>query len=230
MEAETIKVVLLGDSEADKTGLINNFIYHKYDPDRNASLSAQYVSKTIEFPDSGNSIKFDIWDTPGQEKFRSIPQIFYMDAKAIILVYDITSRNSFESIKNTWYEEVKKNCKQNPILAVVANKAELYESQMVSHDEGAEFAKSIGAIFQTVSKLSDSGVNELFYNIGMTYLTGNRNYYYDSLKKKEEEYRKKRDEEWKKNSEIEMNLGKEKEKDQEKEKEKEKKDKKCLCY
>ena len=218
---ETIKVVLLGDSGVDKTALIDNLIYHRFNPDISNSLSAQFVSKTVDFPDSGISIKFDIWDTPGEEKFRFVPKIFYMDAKAIIFVYDITCRNSFKSIQNIWYEEVKNNCKTNPILAVVANKAELYNYQQVSDEEGAEYAESIGAIFQTASKLSDTGVNELLYNIGKTYLTGNRNYYYDSLKKKEEENYKKKEEK-QKNSKKEKKL--------EKEKEKEKEEKKCLCY
>ena len=221
---ETIKVVLLGDSGVDKTALIDNLIYHRFDPDRSNSLSAQFVSKTVDFPDSGISIKFDIWDTPGQENFRSVPKIFYMDAKAIIFVYDITCRNSFKSIQNIWYEEVKNNCKTNPILAVVANKAELYNYQQVSDEEGAEYAESIGAIFQTASKLSDTGVNELLYNIGKTYLTGNRNYYYDSLKKKREEYYKKREEYYKKKEEKQKNSKKENKLGKEKE------EKKCLCY
>jgi len=193
-EQESIKVVLLGESGVGKTSIISQFTTHKFDPHRETSLSAQFVSKSVDFPDIGQSIKFDIWDTVGQEKYRSIAKIFYKDAKVIIFVYDITTQFSFDGIKNYWYEETKANWDGNPILAVVANKVDLYEAQKVSHNEGKEFAEKIGAIFQTTSALSDSGISTLFENVGKTYLIPGFDYQ-SGDKKAQEMYMKKKQQE-----------------------------------
>ena len=104
----TIKVVLLVATCVGKTCIISQFVSHQFDLHQVTSLSAQYVSKTIEFPDLGLSIKFDIWDTAGREKYISVSKCFYTDAEVIILVYDITSINSLDEIKLYWYKYVKK--------------------------------------------------------------------------------------------------------------------------
>ena len=191
---ESIKVVLLGESGVGKAELISQFVAPKFDPHRETSLSAQFISKTLEFPELGQSIKFDIWDTVGQEKYRSLSKIFYKDAKVIILVYDITSKSSLEELKNYWYKEVKYNNDNNPILAVVANKIELYNYQEVSNQEGKEFADKIGAIFQTTSTINDSGVNTLFDNIAKTYLIPGYDYKIGYSKEQEEFIKKKKSE------------------------------------
>ncbi len=193
-EPESAKVVLLGESGVGKTSIISQFITHKFDPHRETSLSAQFVSKTMDFPDIGQSIKFDIWDTVGQEKYRSLAKIFYKDAKVIIFVYDITTEYSFESIKNYWYDETKANWDGSPILAVVANKIDLYNEAKVSNNDGKAFAEKIGAIFQTTSALSDSGISTLFENVGKTYLVPGFDYK-SGDKKAQEEFMKKKQEE-----------------------------------
>ena len=190
-DPDSIKVVLLGESGVGKTSIISQFTSHKFDPHRETSLSAQFVSKTLDFPDLGQSIKFDIWDTVGQEKYRSLAKIFYKDAKVIIFVYDITTEFSFEGLKNYWYEETKANWEDSPILAVVANKIDLYNEIKVSNNEGKEFAEQIGAIFQTTSALSDSGITQLFENIGKTVLVPGYDYK-SGDKKAQEEFMKKK--------------------------------------
>ena len=193
-EPEALKVVLVGESGVGKTSIISQFTTHKFDPHRETSLSAQFISKTVEFQDLGKSIKFDIWDTVGQEKYRSLAEIFYRDAKVVIFVYDITTENSLKGLKDYWYQEVKSKSTGKPLLAVVANKIDLYKDQKVGNNEGMAFAEEIGAIFQTTSALSDSGINTLFDNIGKTYLVPGFDYkatdkkaQEDFLKKKQEE-------------------------------------------
>ena len=197
-EPESIKVVLVGESGVGKTSIIQQFTTKKFDPHRETSLSAQFISKTVNFQDLGKEIKFDIWDTVGQEKYRSLAKIFYKDAKVIVFVYDITTEYSFNELKNYWYEETKSNTDGNPILAVVGNKIDLYKDQKVSNNDGKEFADKIGAIFQTTSAQSDSGISTLFDNIGKTYLVPNFDYratdktaQENFLKKKQEENNKK---------------------------------------
>ena len=199
-DPESIKVVLLGEAGVGKTSIISQFTTKTFDPHRETSLSAQFISKTLDFPDLGQSLKFDIWDTVGQEKYRSLAKIFYKDARVIIFVYDITTANSFQSIKDYWYNETKDNWDEKPILALVANKIDLYQNQKVSNNDGKAFAQEIGAIFQTTSALSDSGITTLFENIGKThlipgydYLSGDKKAQEDFMKKKQEESGNKKD-------------------------------------
>lgn len=206
-EPESIKVVLLGESGVGKTSIISQFTTHKFDPHRETSLSAQFISKTIEFKDINQSIKFDIWDTVGQEKYRSLAKIFYKDAKVIVFVYDITTEFSFEGLKTYWYEETKANSDNSPILAVVANKIDLYAEQKVSNNDGKAFADEIGAIFQTTSALSDSGITTLFENIGKTYLIPGFDYKAGDKKAQEEFMKKKQEEEDGKRARKKANKG-----------------------
>ena len=166
---EQVKVVLLGESGVGKTSIIAQFTSGKFDPDCVTSLSAQFISKTIEFENLQKAIKFDIWDTAGQEKYRALAKIFYKDAKVIILVYDITDQKSFDELKNYWYEMVNSNADKDAMIAIVANKNDLYDNAQISQEEGLAYAKSIGAIFQSTSAKSDSGINTLFDNIGQKY-------------------------------------------------------------
>ena len=202
-EPEAIKVVLVGESGVGKTSIISQFTAHKFDPHRETSLSAQFISKTVEFQDIGKAIKFDIWDTVGQEKYRALAEIFYRDAKVIIFVYDITTPFSFEELKKYWYEETKSKCTGKPLLAVVANKIDLYNDQKVSNNEGMTFAEEIGAIFQTTSAQSDSGITTLFDNIGKTYLVPGFDYRATD-KKAQEDFLKKKQEEDNKNEKKKM--------------------------
>ena len=219
-EPEAIKVVLVGESGVGKTSIISQFTAHKFDPHRETSLSAQFISKTIDFQDIGKSIKFDIWDTVGQEKYRALAEIFYRDAKVIVFVYDITTAYSFEELKKYWYQETKSKSTGNPLLAVVANKIDLYNDQNVSNNDGKAFAEEIGAIFQTTSALSDSGISTLFDNIGKTYLIPGFDYKATD-KKAQEEFLKRKKEEDNKNEKkkrekrgmkLEENKGEEKKK------------------
>ena len=166
---ETVKVVLLGEAGVGKTCIISQFISGIFDPDTISSLSAQFITKTLDYKKYNKSIKFEIWDTAGQERFRSLAKIFYKDAKVICLVYDITSKKSFEELKNFWYEQqTKLNVDGEPIFAVVGNKYDLYETKQVD-EEAKNFAKSIGAIFQYTSAKDTTGINELFNNLGEKY-------------------------------------------------------------
>ena len=79
----------------------------------------------------GDTYQLDIWDTASQERFRSLGKNFYKDAYIVLLVYDITRLESFENLKNIWYKELNENVEQNPIIAVVGNKSDLYEEDEI---------------------------------------------------------------------------------------------------
>ena len=118
-------------------------------------------------------MQFDLWDTAGQEKYRSISMIFYKDAKIAILVYDITRRETFEQIKEYWYKQVKESSTSDIIIAVVGNKCDLFDKEQVKEEEGKEFSNQIGAIFKSTSCFHNVGIQELFKDIGIKFLNSN---------------------------------------------------------
>ena len=204
MDIDVAKVVLLGESGVGKTCIIKQFTENKFDIDELVSLSAQFVSKTLNFADEKKQIKFDIWDTVGQERFRSIAKIFYKDAKVIILVYDITSKKTFDALNNFWYGELRNNCNEKLIYAVVGNKNDLYMRQQVPVSEGKKLAKNLGGIFQVTSAKTSEGIKKLFENIGKKLL--NPDYKFDENDNDaREKYNKKKEEENNTKIRIKMN-------------------------
>ena len=175
------------------------------------SSSAQFLTKTINLNEN-TSIKFDIWDTAGQEKFKSLAKIFYKDAKVIILVYDITNKPSFETLKNYWYKEIMDNSISDLILAIVGNKSDLYENEQVTDKEGKLFAKEINAIFKSTSALSNRGINSLFTDIAKKCLDPNYDYLAED-KKMQEEYNQRKINEMNERNKGKINLNNNKEND-----------------
>ena len=110
-DIKSYKVVLVGESGVGKTSINNRFIKGIFRNDEVPTTSAAYSEKTLKFDEyKGIKIKFDIWDTAGQEKYRSIGKIFYNDADIAIIVYDITNKDSFEEIKKYWYKQLEEFC------------------------------------------------------------------------------------------------------------------------
>ena len=163
-DEEENKVILLGESGVGKTCIINQFINGKFDEKLLTTLSAQFCRKKFEFP-GDKIISLDIWDTAGQEKFRSLNRIFYKNAKAVVLVYDITDKKSFDEIKNYWYGQIRQNCENNVIIAIAANKSDLSDEREVPEDEGVEFANKIEAIYSSTSAKDNTGIKYLFETI-----------------------------------------------------------------
>ena len=161
-----IKCVLLGETAVGKSSLINRFVSNTFKSDFTSTMVGYCSTKQVYYEKIDQKINYEIWDTAGQEKYRSLTKIFYQDSKVTLLVYDITRKDSFEAIKNYWYTEVRDNSPQDVIIAIVGNKSDLYEYEEVTEDEAKEFAKSVNAIYQQTSACNGSGVKELFDMIG----------------------------------------------------------------
>ncbi len=164
------KVVLLGESAVGKTSIISRYVTNSFSEFLMSTTGATYANKKVEI-DSEHKIKFQIWDTGGQERFRSLARIFYQNTSVAILVYDITRKETFDKLKDFWIGELKENSPQDIILAIVGNKSDLYENEQVSLKEGQELAQSINAIFMSTSALSASGIEELFKEIAHEYIS-----------------------------------------------------------
>ena len=158
------KVVLVGETGVGKTNLITRYIYNTFDQNQVSTVSATYAKKTIKRND-GNEIILQIWDTAGQESYRGLTQLFYRNAAGIIIVYDITRKNTFEEIKNYWLKQVKENASKEAKIAIVGNKNDLFTKGEVDEEECRAFAEKIGAMFQLTSALNSNGVDKLFEDL-----------------------------------------------------------------
>ena len=172
---ETLKVVLIGESGVGKTCIINRYLNNTFEEEGMSTTGASYASKTMLFPVYNKAIKSEIWDTAGQEKFKALTKIFYKDSDVAILVYDITRKESFEELKNYWYNEIKNNSPNNCIVSIAANKFDLYNEEKVSEDEARKFAKEKGLMFRCTSALTAEGIDDLFKDVGSKYLDPNYN-------------------------------------------------------
>ena len=168
------KVVLLGEMLTGKTSLISRLVDNTFNYNETSTFVASNFSKEIEYSEfNGITLTLQIWDTAGQEKFRSVNKIFYKEAAVVILVYDITNERSFEQLKTYWYQEVKQKGEKNVVFAVAGNKCDLFSDEKISEKEGREFANEIGAVFFQTSPLSNINVSELFKEVGKVYLQKN---------------------------------------------------------
>ena len=164
------KAVIVGDSGVGKTCLLSRYISNTFDKDSITTFCPTYVTKELVFPDLDKKLNLDIWDTAGQELYKTLSKLFYKDAAIGILVYDISNKSSFDSIKNYWYKELKNNGLDNMIFNLVGNKYDLYETEQVKEDEAREYANSINAGFYLTSAKYNNNVEELFVESGRKFL------------------------------------------------------------
>ena len=171
-EDQTIKckVVLLGKSGVGKTSIISRYTTNVFKESLMTTPGANFITKNVNFPKANKTIKFEIWDTAGQERYRSLAKVFYNNASACILVYDITNKDTFNDIVNYWIPELKENTPKDTILALAGNKSDLYLEEQVNDNEGKNLAKNINAIYLRTSAKLNSSIDELFNNIGNKYL------------------------------------------------------------
>ena len=146
---DDIKIVLLGDVGVGKTNLMNVFFKQEFKNDPFSTTNPYCLQKEIKR--GKNTYTYSIWDTAGQEKYRSITKQFIRDAKIILLVYAIDNRKTFDDIDD-WINFVKENKGGDKcLMALVANKCDLIDDQKVSDEEGEEFAKKFGFEFLITS-------------------------------------------------------------------------------
>ena len=163
-----IKMILLGESGVGKSSIISRYVHDKFNPNIPLSTAMFFFCKTI---DKNNiKIKLNIWDTMGQEKFRSISNLFLKETRIVILVYSITSKESFKNL-DYWLNLYKDNLDEETILGIAANKSDLILNQEVSEDEGREYAKKNGGIFGLISvKDNRVGVDKFIDTLIEAYL------------------------------------------------------------
>ena len=110
---------------------------------------------------NGKNVKLQIWDTAGQERFKNITASYYRGGNGILVVYDITDRESFNNL-NSWLIEIEKSANKNVYKILIGNKCDLEEKRAVTYQEGKDFADSNGMKFIETSAKTCQQVNEAF--------------------------------------------------------------------
>ena len=166
-DIESFKVVLVGESGVGKTSIITQFIDQTFQEDQQSTTGGTFSTKSVKCGNN-KTLKFEIWDTAGQERYRSLTKMFYKDWNAAILVYDITRKDSFEQLKLYWAEQIKE-CPENIIVVIAANKNDLIQKEEVDEEEARKFASDLGAIFVGTTATQVESINELFKEIAKKY-------------------------------------------------------------
>jgi small GTP-binding protein len=157
-----IKVVLLGDTAVGKSSLVLRFVTNCFERYSESTIGASFMSKVIVL--DGHAVKLQIWDTAGQEKYRSLAPMYYRNAAAAIVVYDITQAQSFVTLKN-WVKELQTLGPEKVVIAICGNKLDQEDRREVSRDEAEAFAKEVGALHIETSAKTAANVNKLFESL-----------------------------------------------------------------
>ena len=171
----TLKTVLIGETSVGKTSIINRFIHNQFYQNFGPTMSGTCATKEIYYEQYNKILKYEIWDTAGQERYRALTKMIYKDASIVILVFDITRKDTFEEIRDFWINQVKENSKEDIIISLVGNKEDNYEYEDIDNYSIEEFVKKINCIYQRVSAKSGFGIDNLFYDIGLKYLEPEKN-------------------------------------------------------
>jgi Ras-related protein Rab-5C len=162
------KIVLLGETNTGKTSIATRFAQNTFAPRTESTIGAAFLSQTCRIPGRSESIKFEIWDTAGEERYASIAPLYYRGAAAAIVVYDVTSKSSFERAQD-WIVELQKEC-PGIVIALAGNKCDLFSKREVSEDEVKEYSKEVGVIFLETSAKTDFCVGTLFEQVAIALL------------------------------------------------------------
>lgn len=154
--------VFLGDQSVGKTSVITRFMYDKFDASYQATIGIDFLSKTLYLED--RTVRLQLWDTAGQERFRSLIPSYIRDSSVAVVVYDVTSRASFDSVPR-WVQEVRAERGGDVVVFVVGNKTDLVERRQVSIEEGDARARELGVSFVETSAKAGFNVKALFRKI-----------------------------------------------------------------
>ena len=153
------KYIIIGDTGVGKSCILLQFTDKRFQPVHDLTIGVEFGAKMINL--DGKAIKLQIWDTAGQESFRSITRSYYRGACGALLVYDITRRETFKHLKQ-WLDEAKQNSNPDMVIMLIGNKIDLDSRRAVSTKDGEEFAKHHGLFFMETSAKSAENIEKAF--------------------------------------------------------------------
>ena len=153
------KVVLIGDMKVGKTNIVSRYIKNEFNKDSMSTIGVEFGSKELVI--EGHNVKVQIWDTAGQEKYKSITNAYYKGAKGAFVVYDITNKNSFDNADN-WLNNLRASADKKCSIILIGNKSDLEDKREVSIEQGEEKAKNSEIAFMETSALSGDNIDKAF--------------------------------------------------------------------
>ncbi|CAM8898981.1 unnamed protein product [Rhodiola kirilowii] len=153
------KVVIIGDSAVGKSNLLSRYARNEFDSNSKATIGVEFQTQIVEI--DGKEVKAQIWDTAGQERFRAVTSAYYRGAFGALVVYDISRRNTFESVPR-WLDELDTQSETTVAKMLVGNKSDLESIRDVSMEEGRQLAEEKGLFFMETSALNSSNVRTAF--------------------------------------------------------------------
>jgi small GTP-binding protein len=161
------KVVLIGDSGVGKSNLLSRFTRNEFCLESKSTIGVEFATRSVQI--DGKTIKAQIWDTAGQERYRAITSAYYRGAVGALLVYDITSFESFNNARK-WLTELRDHSDSNIVVLLAGNKNDLSHLRAVSVEQAHEFANSEDLTTIETSALNSSNVEQAFTDLlSMTY-------------------------------------------------------------
>ena len=161
-ENYTLKILVVGESGTGKTNLIHRFVKGEFTIDTKTTVGLEFLNKTYQI--NQDIIKMNVWDTAGQERFKSLNAMYYKGSQGVLIVYDITSKKSFDKIEN-WLSEVREKAGNDIKFIMIGNKCDLNEIRTVSLKEATEKAKNLNCPLMETSALNSTNVEKAFRDI-----------------------------------------------------------------
>nr|XP_056719343.1 ras-related protein Rab-2B [Euleptes europaea] len=163
--AYLFKYVIIGDTGVGKSCLLLQFTDDRFMAIHDLTIGVEFGARMISI--DNKKIKLQIWDTAGQESFRSITRSYYRGAAGALLVYDITRRETFNHL-NSWLEDVHKHSSSHMVFMLIGNKSDLENRRAVRKEEGEAFAREHGMVFMETSAKTATNVREAFLGTART--------------------------------------------------------------
>ena len=195
------KIVLIGDTSVGKTNMLSRYISNEYNPNSQSTIGVELSTKNYIF--DNNEVKVQIWDTAGQEKYRSITSSYYKGAQGCLLVYDITRKETFDNI-DKWFSELKNSSNGDITAILIGNKCDLSNERKVTTEEAQKKAKLLNMAFMETSAFDGSNIDKAFSELVNNVYQKNKQNFNNEIKvileDKGEEINQQGTEEKKKNS------------------------------
>ena len=153
------KYIIIGDAAVGKSNLLLRYAHGQFKPEYQLTIGVEFGAKNIQI--RNKIYRIQIWDTAGQENFRSITRAYYKNSVCALVVYDITNRDSFNNV-STWIEDCKNQSPKTIFMVLVGNKSDLQDKRQVNYEEGQELAERFQMLFFETSAKDGNNVEEIF--------------------------------------------------------------------
>ncbi|PIA43614.1 hypothetical protein AQUCO_01900186v1 [Aquilegia coerulea] len=165
----SFKILLIGDSGVGKSSLLLSFVSNSIHENLSPTIGVDFKIKLLTVGEK--KLKLTIWDTAGQERFRTLTSSYYRGAQGIILVYDVTRRETFTNLSDIWEKEVELySTSQSCIKMLVGNKVDKDDERAVTREEGIALAQQCGCLFLECSAKTGENVQQCFEELALKIL------------------------------------------------------------